>query len=105
MIWLLTVFAVTTFWEFVVATSEPLVNCDNVKELHFGRFLWLDDRIYASEASFRGHPLVALRPLRFGDYLSAHKHSKVRARLFVFSFTGQTFFILYRLMVVLIGLI
>jgi hypothetical protein len=71
-----------------VATSEPMVNCDNVKELHFGKFLWLDDRIYASEASFRGHPLVALRPLRFGDYLAAHKHSKVWHTFFYQSIFG-----------------
>ena len=57
--------------------DEPLISCENVGELHYAKFLWLDERVFASEVSFAGRPMIAIRALRGGDWLRAHKTSSI----------------------------
>lgn len=54
-----------------------MITCENVGELHYAKFLWLDERVYASEVSFQGRPMIAIRALRGGDWLRAHKGSTI----------------------------
>jgi hypothetical protein len=58
-----------------------LITCDNVKELQFGKFLWLDERVHASEASFRGRPVVAIRALMEGTWLATHRKPQHKIEL------------------------
>jgi hypothetical protein len=55
------------------------VTCDNANELAYGKVLWLDDRVHAAEALFRGQPCIAIRPTLSGSaWLTAAGDSAAR---------------------------
>jgi hypothetical protein len=80
----------TTFAVILAAPAPPStatlllrerVTCETASELAFGKVLWLDDRVHAAEALFRGQPCVAIRPLLSGGaWLASAGEGDTQAR-------------------------